>query len=160
MDSNDRYDSLFQFYSEVVGVDWLLMKAQVKQESGFDPNVSSKAGAIGLAQFMPRTFMEWKVKMPDTFAMHTGENQLNDARDPEDSIRLQSGYMASLLKRYSGLNTFALAAYNWGMGNVDKLFAQSHDWQIVKSQAPQETQDYPDKILASYNEYKTPPVSR
>ena len=149
-----RYDSLFQFYAGLNGIDWLLMKAQVKQESQFDPNISSKVGAVGLAQFMPATFAEWEQRCPDHFNLHAGENQLQDARDPEISIRLQCAYMAQLLKRYSGLSTFALASYNWGMGNVDKLFAQSHDWNTVVSQAPQETQNYPTVILAQYNTYK------
>ena len=154
MTPEQRYDSLFQFYSEVQGVDWLLMKAQVKQESAFDPNVTSRVGAAGLAQFMPATFAEWEQRCPDHFNLHAGENQLQDARDPEISIRLQCAYMAQLLKRYSGLPSFALAAFNWGMGNVDKLFAESHDWNEVASKAPQETQDYPLKIQNYYNAYK------
>jgi len=154
MNSNDRFDSLFQFYAEQSGVDWLLMKAQVWQESRFDPNASSRVGAVGLSQFMPSTFADWEARLPDHFALHAGEAQLQDARDPEISIRLQCGYMAQLLQRYMSLPSFALAAYNWGMGHVDGLFAKSHDWNSVVSQAPQETQNYPAVILAQYNTYK------
>ena len=160
MTPEQRYDSLFQFYAFQSGVDWLLMKAQVWQESRFDPNASSRVGASGLAQFMPATFTEWEQRAPDHFALHVGEAQLQDARDPEISIRLQCAYMAQLLKRYSALPSFALAAYNWGIGNVDKLFAQSHDWSAVSSQAPVETQNYPIVILAHltlYNTYKATP---
>ena len=155
MNPNDRFDSLFQYFSSLwTGLDWLLMKAQAWQESRFDPNVVSKAGAIGLCQFMPATFAEWLARYPDHFALHVGEAQLQDARDPEISIRLQCAYMAMLLSRYSGLQTFALAAYNDGMGNIDKLFAESHDWGSVSQYAPPETQNYPALILSQYNTYK------
>ncbi len=58
MNAEDRYDSLFQFYAGQKAIDWLLLKAQVKRESAFDPNARSPVGAVGLAQFMPATWDE------------------------------------------------------------------------------------------------------
>lgn len=50
-----RYDYLFQRYSGTARMDWRLMAAQCYQESCFDPNAKSWAGACGLMQIMPGT---------------------------------------------------------------------------------------------------------
>jgi hypothetical protein len=82
-----------------------LLIAQAEQESNFDPSAVSKAGAQGISQFMPAT------------AKDMG---LADPFDPAQSIEAQGKYMRQLLDRYQGDETKALAAYNAGMGNVDK----------------------------------------
>jgi soluble lytic murein transglycosylase-like protein len=154
MNSDDRYDSLFTYYNGLHNVlDWRMAKAQVKKESRFDPNAKNKiSGASGLAQFMPATFAEWAKKAPDNFALYVGEDQLIDPRDPEDAIRLQAAYMAILFKVFGDIR-YALAAYNWGWGHVDKLFDVTGDWGTNFPQLPAETQDYVTKILEFYNEY-------
>ena len=50
-----RYDALFQRYCQPIRWDWRLMAAQCYQESTFDPNALSFAGARGLMQIMPQT---------------------------------------------------------------------------------------------------------
>ena len=49
------YDHLFKAASATTGWDWKLIAAQSFQESGFDPNARSWAGAQGLMQLMPKT---------------------------------------------------------------------------------------------------------
>ena len=109
--------------------------AQLKQESGWDPKVvNPSSGAAGLAQAMPDTWEQY------------GEG---DPLDPAASIMFMGRYMKEMMtlaKPHSkpGADQVdkALAAYNWGPGNMD-----SAGWDISK--APQETRDYIPLILDS-----------
>jgi soluble lytic murein transglycosylase-like protein len=82
------------------GVSPDLLQRQMWQESRFDPNARSKAGAIGISQFMPETAREEGV----------------NPRDVASSIDGQARLMKKLLTRYGGNEGLALAAYNWDTG--------------------------------------------
>ena len=84
------------------GVPAILLAAQLKAESDFDPGVVSSAGAMGIAQFMPATAASYG---------------LRDPFDPEASIAAQARMMSELLGRF-GSPALALAAYNAGPGAV------------------------------------------
>lgn len=79
------------------------MRRLVQQESGWNPEAVSPAGARGLTQFMPATAREWGVNFSD----------------PRSHIDRGAAYLAHLRDRYQGDMRTALAAYNWGMGNVE-----------------------------------------
>lgn len=99
-------------------------------ESNFNPNAkNSKSGASGMFQFMPATANGYGI---DPFNV----DQAADA----------AGKMLSGLKaKYKGDEALALAAYNWGGGNVDKALKK---WGSAWYQhAPEETQKYIKKIL-------------
>src|SRR4051812_45364504 len=85
------------------GVPADLLGAQIQQESGFNPNARSPAGALGIAQFMPAT------------ARGFGIDPLN----PHQSISAQAKYDSNLFKQFGNWN-LALAAYNAGAGAVSK----------------------------------------
>ena len=140
MSPNDRYDSLFRFYAQQQGVDWLLMKAQVQEESQFNPfAVNPTSGASGLAQFMLDTFIEWSKKLGLAYA---------NRFDAESSIACQAAYMAHLLNIYVDIGK-ALAAYNWGMGNLYKLLLEHRDdW---KDFLPIETKNYLVRVNLNYD---------
>lgn len=95
-----------------------LFRAQIQQESSFDPKARSKVGAMGLGQLMPGTARDLGV---------------TDPFDPEQNLEGSAKYMRQLIDRYGGDERKALAAYNWGMGNVDKFGL---------SMLPKETQGY------------------
>ncbi len=118
--------SMVSKISEKYGVDEKLVKALIKQESGFNPNATSKAGAMGLMQLMPTT------------AKHLG---VKDAYNPVQNVEGGVKYLKSMLDKYNGNIILALAAYNAGPGAVDKY-----------SGVPpyQETQNYVKNILANY----------
>lgn len=113
-------------------------------ESGLRPQVKSKAGALGLWQFMYKTGLYFGLE----------ENSYIDERmDPEKSTDAACRYLKQLYGIYGDWN-LALAAYNAGPGNVNKAIRKSGDkktyWE-VRPYLPAETQGYvPNFIAAAY----------
>jgi peptidoglycan DL-endopeptidase CwlO len=95
------YADLFSRAASRYGVDASLLAAMANQESGFDSQAVSPAGAQGLMQFMPAT------------AKDLGVNPL----DPNSAIDGAARYLSSLTKQF-GSTDLALAAYNAGPGTV------------------------------------------
>lgn len=97
------YQKLIEKYSKKHNINPKLIVALIHQESKFKHTVTSKKGAIGLLQLMPKTANWLKV----------------DPYDLEQNIDGGIGYLAKQLKKYKNIK-LALAAYNAGPGNVDK----------------------------------------
>ena len=108
-----EYASFVAEYSQKYRVPENLVYAVIKTESKFDSSAESSVGAIGLMQMMPDTFL-WlaKDKLGDKFPA----GMLYDA---ETNIKYGVYYLSWLYDRYSDWD-IALAAYNAGLGNVDK----------------------------------------
>lgn len=87
------------------GIDPALLKGLVSQESGFDPNARSGAGAVGLTQLMPGTAAGLGVTNP---------------LDPVQSLQGGARYLKQQLDRFGGDERLALAAYNAGPNAVAK----------------------------------------
>lgn len=87
--------------------------------------VRSPAGALGIAQFMPATAREMGI----------------DPLNPAQAIPAAGRYLARLYRMFGNWSE-ALAAYNWGMGNVQRRGLAS---------APRETRNYYSQILADVN---------
>lgn len=104
------------------GCDPDLFERQIQQESGFDPAAfNAGSGATGVAQIVPR--------------FHPGV----DPHDPLASLDYAAEWMARLHRQY-GTYRKALAAYNWGPGNVA-------GWDGQRASLPMETRSYLDVIL-------------
>jgi hypothetical protein len=97
------YADLFTRAASRYGVDASVLAAMASQESGFNSQAVSPAGAQGLMQFMPTT------------AKGLGVNAL----DPNSAIDGAARYLSSLTKQF-GSTDLALAAYNAGPGTVSR----------------------------------------
>lgn len=123
-------DELNQYFDEAAsayGVDAKLLKAIAKQESNFTSNAVSSSGAIGVMQLMPQTAQSLGV---------------TDAYDARQNIMGGAKYISSLISKYDGDISLALAAYNAGSGNVAKYGGIPPFT---------ETQNYVSKVLSYYN---------
>ena len=92
-----------------------LVHALIRQESTFNPNVVSSAGARGLMQLMPGT--------AQLVANKLGIKKHQHAKlisDPQYNIRLGSAYIAEMIERYNGSYILAVAAYNAGPTRVSQ----------------------------------------
>lgn len=123
------FEELIQTASRRYELDPGLLKAVIHQESGFNPNVVSSAGAMGLMQLMPGT------------AQGLG---VTDPFDPGQNIDGGARYLRTQLDRFGSL-PLALAAYNAGPGAVNK-------YQGVPPYA--ETQQYIRAVSALFERYK------
>lgn len=97
-----------------VHLEWALVHGLIRQESQFDREAQSPVGARGLMQLMPATAREVARKIGIAH-----QTEWLTAR-PDHNIVLGEEYLEQLLERYNGSYPLALAAYNGGMGNVDK----------------------------------------
>lgn len=143
---------------------WLLIKAQMKQESRFNPLAISHAGARGLMQTMPATD-KWI-------------DDENDGYDIMGNIEDGVSYMMYLYRywTYKGIDDddivqFALASYNAGQGNIRKAWLLTKKkktldpnlWKNVKfhlelvtGNRSRETVDYVDRVMKYYMAYQPP----
>ena len=125
------YDGLLARASVVCGWDWRLLAAQCYQESAFDPNAVSWAGARGLMQIMPSTAKQLGVPVASLF-------------EPEVNINASVKYLGILKQQFSDIKNptertkFVLAAYNGGSRHVRDAMALAkkhhqnpQSWQVV-----------------------------
>lgn len=105
-----KYDDLLKRHATELGWDWRLLAAQAYQESRFEPQARSWAGAVGLLQLMPPTARQFGV---------------TDPRDPEQNVRGAVAFLkwlhafwADKIEDEGERLKFVLASYNTGHGHV------------------------------------------
>jgi membrane-bound lytic murein transglycosylase D len=119
-------------------------------ESAFNPEAKSKAKAMGIWQFMPRTGQDFKLT----------QNVFRDERrDVLQSTNAALDYLQRLYKQFGDWQ-LALAAYNWGEGNVARAIKRNQalrkptDYQSLTM--PRETREYVPKLMAYKNIVQNP----
>lgn len=126
-----------------------LVYAVIRAESGFDPNACSRAGARGLMQLTDETF-QWMA------GEHPPENGGLSSYDPEDNVHCGCALLRRLLDHYS-LPETALAAYNAGIGSVDRWLADpahSQDGRTLTSIPYPETAAYVERVTKNWRVYE------
>jgi hypothetical protein len=134
--SGDRDLDLIIFrVGEREGVDPRLIHAVIQQESKYDTDATSHAGAKGLMQLMPDTAKRF---------------HCDDLTDAACNVEAGTKYLKFLLKRFDGDVSLALAGYNAGEGSVDK-------YEGIPPY--KETQNYVKKIVDNYGKTFHPVLS-
>lgn len=104
------YQEMARGHAIRAGIDPDRFLRQINQESGWNPKARSSAGAYGLSQAMPDT-----ARQPGY-----GVRPLTDIDNPDEQLRFGADYQAAMIKANGGDTDRALAAYNFGQGNLDK----------------------------------------
>jgi soluble lytic murein transglycosylase-like protein len=132
-----QFSDLINAAAAKYGLDPALLKGLIRQESNFDPNAGSPAGASGLTQLMPGTAASLGVTNP---------------RDPAQAIDGGAKYLSQQLKAFDGDVRKALAAYNAGPGAVTRYGG-------IPPYA--ETQNYVRAVMGFADEYRrqSPPAA-
>ncbi|MGD9017565.1 MAG: lytic transglycosylase domain-containing protein [Desulfobacterales bacterium] len=126
----DTFDDFIEEAAMHHGVDFPLIKAVIRAESGFNHRAVSKKGAQGLMQIMPFNFKTLK---------------LSDPYNPRENIMAGTRYLRWMLDRFDGKVGLSLAAYNCGPTVVER-------YQCVPP--IDETLDYVEKVLRYYRQYQ------
>ncbi|MCC5941805.1 MAG: transporter substrate-binding domain-containing protein [Balneolaceae bacterium] len=126
------YDDMVRAVSENLGLDWLLITAMIAQESSFNPDAKSWAGAVGLMQIMPQFV----------------ETPYEELYDPYTNIQVGSQIIKDHLDHYAYMDStnqiaFALATYNVGMGHM----ADARRLAIDRNRNPNEWENIADALL-------------
>jgi len=139
-----------QNISDLIGNQPPLIKAIIQTESAGKPQAKSKKGATGLMQLMPATAKSLGV----------------DPTDPVQNIEGGTRYINQMMDKF-GDEKLALAAYNWGPGNLQRAIARTQKeglkptWENILEVAyvPAETRKYVSKVITKRNEYSNNTVA-
>lgn len=142
---------------QLASIDKAAVYAITRQESRFQVDAISKAGARGLMQLMPQTAKETAAKAGIAYS----KSRLTT--DPAYNALLGSTYLAAQLKRFEGSLVLAAAAYNAGGGNANKWIkafgdprSEDVDPVVWVELIPfQETRQYVKRVLGNYLVYRT-----
>jgi membrane-bound lytic murein transglycosylase F len=126
------YDDMVQAIADSMGLDWLMLTAMIAQESSFNPNSKSWAGAVGLMQVIPRFV----------------ETEYEQLYDPVTNIKEGSRIIKEHLRHYSYMDStnqwaMALATYNVGLGHM----ADARRLAIDANRNPNEWENVADALL-------------
>jgi len=143
-----KYSEFVEKYADEYEVPASLVYAMIKCESDFDPDSTSRVGAMGLMQMMPATFHDVQKRI--------GE-ELEDEMlyDPETSIKYGTYYIAYLYRYFKNWDN-AVAAYNAGMGTVSgwlKNDEYSKDGELINIPYS-ETKRYLEKVKYEKTKYE------
>jgi membrane-bound lytic murein transglycosylase D len=138
-----RYESLITRALKKHGLPRALIHVAMI-ESGFNPKVTSRAGAAGIWQFMPKPGQGYGLQR---------DHWVDERRNPERSTDAAVRYLKDLHDRF-GSWELALASYNAGYGGVTRAIQKYNTndyWQLCRYEAgmPWETALYVPKILAA-----------
>ena len=169
-----EFDDMLKKYADTLGWDWRILASQIYQESQFDPNAKSWAGATGLMQLMPETAISYGAQDPNdpTQSLSAGINYL----------KWLDNFWKEFIEDDDERIKFVLASYNIGFGHIidsrnlalkygadpNKWFGNVEEYLLKKSESKYfndsvvkngycrgiETVNYVKEILERYEQYK------
>lgn len=126
------FDDIVKAVADSMDLDWLMLTAMIAQESSFNPNSKSWAGAVGLMQVIPRFSMV----------------EYEQLYDPIENIKEGARIIKEHLEHYSYMDStnqweMALATYNVGLGHM----ADARRLAIDQNKNPNEWENVADALL-------------
>ncbi|HRI86655.1 MAG TPA: LysM peptidoglycan-binding domain-containing protein [Candidatus Hydrogenedentes bacterium] len=124
---------------------WLAMV-----ESQFHPSVTSRAGAVGMWQFMPATGRRYGLRV---------DSYVDERRDWTKATRAAAAYLSDLYDFHNGAWPLAIASYNMGEGGISRMVAMNGGerdiWKLISNppasdHMPTETKKFYPKLAASW----------
>jgi soluble lytic murein transglycosylase len=145
------YPSWINQYAQQRDLDPAFLTAVILEESRFDPQAVSPAGARGLMQVLPAT--------ANQIVRRVKVNGYSDTLlfDPEMNLRLGSWYLSSLMEDFGGKEIGALAAYNAGPHMAREWLAKNPtapEDEFVENIPYAETRNYVIRVLGSARVYR------
>jgi soluble lytic murein transglycosylase len=142
---------LIEGRAQEMGIPVPLFYGLIRTESFFQPEVVSRAGAVGMTQLMPATALDMAGRMAKANLVNYIENGAVNMKDPAVNIHIGAFYLNYLVKNLKS-PILALAAYNGGMGRVrrwrEAQSALSEDL-FIETIEFRETRTYGKRILGS-----------
>lgn len=127
-----------------------IFHALVREESNFNPQIKSHAGACGLSQLMPTTASGCAKRMGLSYAS-------SKIWDIPTNLKIGAWYLDTLHTRYRGNTALALAGYNAGEGNADRWLAARPDAPtdlLVETISFRETRHYVKRVMSTWQTYR------
>jgi soluble lytic murein transglycosylase len=145
-----KHDDIIRQQAHDKNLDPALIAAVIYEESRFRDQ-TSHAGARGLMQITPQT--------ADAIAKHSGGIRFkqSDLSEPQINISYGAYYLRLLLDHYGGNDTLAIAAYNAGIGNVDRWVQNAggaDEFRSTEHIPFPETRAYVDNVLERRADYR------
>ncbi len=142
----------FEFYGDKYNIDPITLLSLARQESAFDVESRSPAGARGIMQILPSTAKYTAKKFGIVY------NSSRELDDVQKNIEIGSRYLSYLLEKYDGNRIYALAAYNAGHQRV-KSWRKYSDKKLdafafIESIPYRETRFYVQNILMFESYYR------
>ncbi len=144
------YGDLVADAAKQAGISPLLLLSLVRQESFFDPEAGSGAGALGLTQVVPTTGQQIATKLGVT------EFNARDLYRPKVSLRFGASYIATQLASFDSDPYHALAAYNGGPGAASDAAdaAGADDDLLLEELEFDETRSYVRLVMENLARYR------
>ena len=144
------YKEIIEDLSVKYNIDPFLVLSVVREESRFDPEIKSIAGAIGLMQLMPKTAFRFDSKLK------LGIKGTHELVDIKKNLHIGIFYLSNLIKEF-GSYTYAIAAYNAGE-EIVKKWLQNRNYksvdEFIEDIPYSETRNYAKRVISTFFEYK------
>lgn len=144
------YWDIVEPVSQQYNIDPFLVLSVMREESTFDPDAKSRAGALGLMQLMPQTAFHLNR------SLHLKMTDVSHIWNIRNNIHVGTFYLSTLVKEF-GSCAYALAAYNAGEERVRKWVHKGNYKSVdefIEDIPYSETRNYVKRVMTTFFEYK------